>query len=61
MVVYMPSLSAGTCMELVNAKQKGKKIIVVSALDWLTLWIVAHSDVILKDMGELEEHLKRKF
>jgi len=59
MVVYMPMLSAGACMELFYAKRKGKKVIVVSALDCLSPWIVAHSDVVLKDMGELEEHLKR--
>ena len=36
MVVYMPMLSAGACMELFYAKRKGKKVIVVSALDCLS-------------------------
>ena len=36
MVVYMPRLSAGACMELFYAKRKGKKVIVVSALDCLS-------------------------
>ena len=36
MVVYVPRLSAGACMELFYAKRKGKKVIVVSALDCLS-------------------------
>jgi len=55
----LPRLSAGACMELFYAKRKGKKVIAVSALDCLSPWIMAHSDVVLKEMGELEEQLKR--
>jgi hypothetical protein len=59
MVVYLPVLSAGACMELFYAKRKGKKIVVVSDLPCLSPWIVVHSDVIVKEFGELEAALKR--
>lgn len=59
MVVYLPRLSAGACMELFYAKRKGKKVIVVSELECLSPWILAHSDVVLKDICDLEDGLKR--
>jgi hypothetical protein len=58
MVVYMPILSAGACMEMFYAKRKGKKIIVVSDL-CLSPWIVAHSDAVVKDFSQLEDALKK--
>ncbi len=57
MVVYLPILSAGACMELFYAKRKGKHIIVVSPIKCLSPWIVFHSDMIIKDFGELEAAL----
>ena len=54
MVVYLPRLSAGACMELFYAKRKGKKIVVVSDLDCLSPWIVVHSDAIVKRFEDLE-------
>jgi nucleoside 2-deoxyribosyltransferase len=59
MVVYLPILSAGACMELFYAKRKGKKIIVVSEIECLSPWIVAHSDIVLKDFSQLEDALKK--
>jgi nucleoside 2-deoxyribosyltransferase len=59
MVVYMPKLSAGACMEMFYAKRKGKKIIVVSELECLSPWIVVHSDIIVKGLGELSDALKK--
>ena len=59
MVVYMPKLSAGACMELFYAKRKGKKVIVVSGMECLSPWIAVHSDVIVKRFEELEDALKR--
>ena len=59
MVVYLPKLSAGACMELFYAKRKGKKIIIVSEMDCLSPWIVYHSDVIVKRLEELETALKQ--
>ncbi|MBT0160848.1 DUF4406 domain-containing protein [Candidatus Bathyarchaeota archaeon A05DMB-2] len=58
MVVYLPRLSAGACMELFYAKRLGKKVIVVSNMKCLSPWILAHSDVIVKGFGELEDALK---
>jgi nucleoside 2-deoxyribosyltransferase len=59
MVVYLPILSAGACMEMFYAKRKGKKIIVVSEQKCLSPWIVFHSDAIITDFSKLEEALKR--
>ena len=59
MVVYLPKLSAGACMELFYAKRKGKKVIVVSEMECLSPWIVAHSDMIIKSFNQLEEALKK--
>jgi nucleoside 2-deoxyribosyltransferase len=59
MIVYMPKLSAGACMELFYAKHKGKKIIVVSEMECLSPWIIIHSDVIVKSFSQLEDALKK--
>jgi nucleoside 2-deoxyribosyltransferase len=59
MVVYLPILSAGACMEMFYAKRKGKKVVVVSEIKCLSPWIVFHSDRIIKNFSELEETLKR--
>lgn len=58
MVVYLPILSAGACMEMFYAKRNGKKIIVISPIKCLSPWIVFHSDKIIKSFDELEETLK---
>jgi len=59
MIVYLPKLSAGACMELFYAKRKGKKIIVVSDMECLSPWIMVHSDAIVKNFNELEDVLKK--
>ncbi len=59
MVVYLPILSAGACMEMFYAKRKGKRVIVVSEIGCLSPWIVFHSDLIIKNFYELEAALKR--
>jgi nucleoside 2-deoxyribosyltransferase len=59
MVVYLPILSAGACMEMFYAKRKGKKIIVVSEVKCLSPWIIFHSDSIVKTFDDLEEALKK--
>ena len=59
MIVYLPRLSAGACMELFYAKRKGKKVIVVSEMDCLSPWIVVHSDVVVKRFEELEDALNQ--
>jgi hypothetical protein len=57
MVVYLPKLSAGACMEMFYAKRKGKKIIVVSTMECLSPWIIVHSDIRIKSFEQLEEAL----
>lgn len=59
MVVYLPILSAGACMEMFYAKRKGKKVIVVSPLPCLSPWIVFHSDMIIKSFNELEDAMRK--
>ena len=59
MVVYLPILSAGACMEMFYAKRQGKKIIVVSEIDCLSPWIIAHSDMVVKSLDHLEDALKK--
>jgi nucleoside 2-deoxyribosyltransferase len=59
MIVYLPKLSAGACMELFYAKRKGKQVIVVSEMESLSPWIVIHSDAIVKSFNELEDALKK--
>ncbi len=59
MVVYLPILSAGACMEMFYAKRKGKKVIVVSEIKCLSPWIVFHSDMIIKSFNELEGALEK--
>ena len=59
MVVYLPILSAGACMEMFYAKRKGKNVIVVSELKCLSPWIVFHSDAIVTSFSQLEEALKK--
>jgi nucleoside 2-deoxyribosyltransferase len=59
MIVYLPRLSAGACMELFYAKRKGKKVVVVSEMDCLSPWIVTHSDIIVKRFEDLEDALAK--
>jgi nucleoside 2-deoxyribosyltransferase len=59
MVVYLPIISAGACMEMFYAKRKGKHIIVVSPNKCLSPWIVYHSDIIIQSFDELEEALNK--
>jgi nucleoside 2-deoxyribosyltransferase len=61
MVVYLPILSAGACMEMFYAKHKGKKIIVVSENQCLSPWIIAHSDIVVKSFDMLENALQKLF
>jgi nucleoside 2-deoxyribosyltransferase len=58
-IAYLPRLSAGTCMEIFYAKQKGKHVVVVSDIDCLSPWITVHADKIVKNFKELEEELKK--
>ncbi len=59
MVVYLPILSAGACMELFYAKRKGKRIVIVSPIECLSPWIVFHSDAIIRSFDQLEETIKK--
>jgi nucleoside 2-deoxyribosyltransferase len=60
LIAYLPKLSAGTCMELFYAKLKGKKTICICQIDNMSPWIVAHSDVMLENIEELEHALRKE-
>ncbi|MGQ9625266.1 MAG: nucleoside 2-deoxyribosyltransferase [Candidatus Bathycorpusculaceae bacterium] len=57
LIAYFPKLSAGTCMELFYAKQKGKKTICICQIENPSPWIIAHSDIIIRKIEELENAL----
>jgi nucleoside 2-deoxyribosyltransferase len=59
LIAYLPSLSAGTCMELFYAKIRGKKTICICQIENPSPWIIAHSDVVLKRIEDLENALKQ--
>jgi len=58
LVVYLPRLSAGSCMELFHAYRKGKETILICELENPSPWIIAHSNRIFKTIGEFEDFLK---
>jgi nucleoside 2-deoxyribosyltransferase len=55
-VVYMPRLSAGSCMELFYAKLKGKSVWLISEIS--SPWVVFHADCIFKSIDEFESFLQ---
>lgn len=59
LVAFFPRLSAGTCMELFYAKLKHKRTICICAINDPSPWIIAHSDIILKSIDELEETMRK--
>ncbi|MEM2994654.1 MAG: nucleoside 2-deoxyribosyltransferase [Candidatus Bathyarchaeia archaeon] len=59
LVAYFPRLSAGTCMELFYAKLRDKKTICICQIENPSPWITVHSDIIIKDIGELESVLRQ--
>ncbi|MCS7114221.1 MAG: nucleoside 2-deoxyribosyltransferase [Nitrososphaerota archaeon] len=58
LIAYLPRLSAGTCIELFYAKMKGKKAICICRLKNPSPWIIIHSDIVIKSIGELENALR---
>ena len=47
-------------MELFYAKLKGKRTITICELENSSSWIIAHSDVVLRRIEELEEQLRNE-
>jgi len=58
LVAYLPTLSAGTCMELFYAKLKKKETICICQFENPSPWITVHSDIILTGIEKLEKALK---
>lgn len=59
LIAYLPRLSAGTCMEIFYAKLVGKKTITICGIEDPSPWIIAHSDIILRGIDELDSFLKQ--
>jgi nucleoside 2-deoxyribosyltransferase len=57
LIAYLPTLSAGTCMELFYAKLKDKITICLCQLKNPSPWITFHSDIIIRDVEELKDAL----
>jgi nucleoside 2-deoxyribosyltransferase len=60
LVAFLPTLSAGACMELFYAKLKGKRTICVCQIENPSPWITVHSNIILKNIEDLENALNQK-
>lgn len=58
LIAFLPTLSAGTCMELFYAKRKSKATIVISNIESLSPWIIHHTDQFFKTIEEFQNHLK---
>jgi len=59
LVAYLPRVSAGTCMELFYARSRGKKTVTICRIKNPSPWIIAYSDIILKNIKEFDELLRR--
>ena len=59
LIAFLPTLSAGTCMELFYAKRKGKATIVISNMESLSPWIIHHTDYFFETIEEFQSHLKK--
>ncbi len=57
-LAYMPTLSAGICMELFYAKRSGKKTMVICEIENPSPWIVAHVDYMFKSIEEFKRSLE---
>ncbi len=55
LVAYLPKLSPRKCMELFYAKLKGKRTVTICEIENPSPWIVAHFDVLLKRIEDLED------
>ncbi|MGP3668203.1 MAG: glycerophosphodiester phosphodiesterase family protein [Candidatus Bathyarchaeota archaeon] len=60
-VAYLPTLSAGTCMELFYARNLGKPTLTVCKLKNPSPWIVFHSTKIFSNLSGLQIFLEKKF
>ena len=58
LVAYLPRLSAGTCMELYEAKRLGKKTFVISRRKDLSPWILVHTDGLYRSLSEFMDALR---
>ncbi len=59
LVAYLSKVSAGTCMELFYARSRGKKTVTICRIKNPSPWIIAYSDIILKNIKEFDELLRR--
>lgn len=57
-LAYIPTLSAGVCMELFYAKRSGKKTVAICEIENPSPWIVAHVDYMFKSIEEFKRSLK---
>lgn len=58
LLAYMPTLSAGVCMELFYAKRSGKKTVAICGIENPSPWIVVHVDHMFKSIEEFKQSLE---
>lgn len=57
-LAYMPTLSAGVCMELFYAKRSGKKTVAICEFENPSPWIIVHVDHMFKSIEEFKQSLE---
>ena len=55
LIAYLPKLSGATCIKLFYAKVKKKKTICICQFENSIPWIMFHSDIVLKNIEDLEK------
>ena len=59
LLVGLWKISAGTCMEILYAWEKGKKTYIINSLDNLSPWLKYHSHAIFNNIDETIDFLRR--
>ncbi|MHC1586349.1 MAG: glycerophosphodiester phosphodiesterase family protein [Candidatus Hecatellaceae archaeon] len=59
LAAYLPKVSAGVAMEIFHAKTLGKKVFLVSPMESLSPWLLAHTDQTFKSFEEFEAYLRQ--
>lgn len=60
LVAFLPTISAGTCMELFYGKLMNKETVVITPMDDLSPWIIGHADHIFRTFEDFEKWLNSK-
>jgi len=59
LLVGLWKVSAGTCMEILYAWERGKKTFIINGLDKISPWLRYHSHAIFNNIDQAINHLKK--